>query len=265
MKEILDLGTRIYVTSKDRVLSSTSSKGNQIKWYCNGKWIKADDLGYEGFAESVASRLLHKSNISDYVEYKCVQISETDTDKEYTGCISENFLESGESLITLYRLFTSYGINLDLAMQPLSTEERIEYVVKKVEEFTGLSKFREWLGLLLEFDAVILNEDRHLHNIGVVKGENGYRLMPVFDNGAGLLSDTTRDYRLGASVSNYINKVRAKPFNTKFSKQVKAAQSVCSSLLTLEDVNYYTSNYYSEEIVERVNRLIEITVNIHRR
>lgn len=49
MNETLSLETsNIVVRSKDRVISSTSSKGNQIKWSVNGCWIKADDLGYKG-------------------------------------------------------------------------------------------------------------------------------------------------------------------------------------------------------------------------
>jgi len=34
------------VTAKDRV--EISSKGNQVKWCKNGKWLKSDFLGYEG-------------------------------------------------------------------------------------------------------------------------------------------------------------------------------------------------------------------------
>ena len=39
-----------------------------------------------------------------------------------------------------------------------------------------------------------MNEDRHMHNIAVLmKDDSTYRLCPVFDNGASLLSDTKMD------------------------------------------------------------------------
>ena len=40
-----------------------------------------------------------------------------------------------------------------------------------------------------------LNEDRHTHNITVLmNGKGDYAYCPIFDNGAGLLADTTMDY-----------------------------------------------------------------------
>ena len=38
-----------------------SSKGNQLKWESEGKWYKADFMGYEGLAEYMVSSLLEKS------------------------------------------------------------------------------------------------------------------------------------------------------------------------------------------------------------
>ena len=35
-----------------------SSKGNQLKWESEGKWYKADFMGYEGLAEYMVSSLL---------------------------------------------------------------------------------------------------------------------------------------------------------------------------------------------------------------
>lgn len=255
----VDYPSIIEVNSTDRVVSSTSSKGNQIKWCINDIWLKADDLGYEGLAESVASAVLKQSNIKDFVDYKCVRIKEVDTERVYRGCISKSFLyDDTEKLITLYRLFTTHGINLDISLANLSTEQRLQYVIEKTIEFTKIKEFGSWLGLLLEFDAFILNEDRHFHNIAVIKKDDDYRCMPIFDCGAGLLSDTHMDYPLSMSVTSCINRVSSKPFNTKFSKQLKAVENVCGLHLKLSDIKEFSSKIYSKEEVQRVNKVLRI-------
>lgn len=257
MREILNLDKIVYVTSHDRRESSTSSKGNQVKWFKNNKWIKADGLGYEGLSEAVASKLLSISNIEDFVEYKTVKILETDTNKEYRGCISDNFLKEDEELISLYRLFTSYGINLDLALSKLSIEEKINYVIDNVEQFTGLKDFKKWLGLLLEFDYLILNEDRHFHNIGVIYSKDGFRLMPIFDCGAGFLSDTSIDYSLEGSIATYMRLVNSKPFTPKFEKQMKAIYKICGSNIKMGEFGEYVDDIYTDEEVIRVNQIVK--------
>ena len=48
---------------------------------------------------------------------------------------------------------------------------------------------------ILAIDTFFMNEDRHMHNIGVLMdAEEKYHLCPIFDNGAGLLSDIQMDY-----------------------------------------------------------------------
>lgn len=46
-----------------RTNNRQSSKGNQLKWYKNEIWYKADYTGYEGLAEYVVSNLLEWSNL----------------------------------------------------------------------------------------------------------------------------------------------------------------------------------------------------------
>jgi len=41
-------------------------------------------------------------------------------------------------------------------------------IVDCIVEETGLTNFGQWLTCLLEFDRLILNEDRHLHNVAVM-------------------------------------------------------------------------------------------------
>ena len=63
-------------------------------------------------------------------------------------------------------------------------------MAEAVAEYTGLDKFPQYLTLLFEVDALFCNDDRHLNNIAVIEQEGRYSYCPIFDNGAGLLSNT---------------------------------------------------------------------------
>ena len=56
-----------------------TSKGNQLKWKCDGYWYKADHMGYEGLAETIVSAMLAKSTIKyPFVVYEYSQIKYKD-------------------------------------------------------------------------------------------------------------------------------------------------------------------------------------------
>lgn len=69
-----------------------TSKGNQLKWKCDGYWYKADHMGYEGLAETIVSALLAKST----VKYSFVAYLYLVSSKKYT--ISSMFLLKIDSL-----------------------------------------------------------------------------------------------------------------------------------------------------------------------
>ena len=89
-------------------------------------------------------------------------------------------------------------------------EERLRFLVQQVERMTGLQNFGVYMNKLLTIDAFFLNEDRHMHNIAVLmNGKGDYAYCPIFDNGAGLLADTTMDYPLDQddSLDEYYEKI----------------------------------------------------------
>lgn len=86
--------------------SGYSSKGNQLKVGISGKWYKADFLGYEGAAEYAASKILEHSNIMEYVPYQLEMIAYNG--HSFNGCVSNNFLQPGQRLITAERLYQAY-------------------------------------------------------------------------------------------------------------------------------------------------------------
>ena len=182
-----------------------SSKGNQLKWCRNNVWYKADYMGYEGLVEYVVSRLLEKSSLKqeEYVLYKTEEISYKR--RKYLGCKSENFLPEGWQLITLERLF--YGFYNESLYKKLFTipehSERLEFIVDQTERITGISDFGKYMSKILAIDTFFMNEDRHMHNIGVLMdAEEKYHLCPIFDNGAGLLSDIQMDYPMEENNNN---------------------------------------------------------------
>ncbi len=259
------IDNRIKLCRENRINSSTASKGNQIKWRLdNGIWIKADSRGYEGLAESAASYVLSKSNIADYTYYAMHRIEEDGV--IYNGCISKDFLNDGEVLITLWDLFRMNGINVNRDTKRMSAQELLVWTIGKVISITGIKNFSEWIGKLIEFDALILNEDRHLNNTALIYNEyeNKYRFMPIFDNGLSLLSDVL-DYPMDRTIGYNIGRVKSKPFSTDFNKQVKAVINICGQNLKLDEsiLDFNTSGIkvYDKKYIRRVENVIRRQVN----
>ena len=221
-----------------------SSKGNQLKWCRNNVWYKADYMGYEGLVEYVVSRLLEKSSLKqeEYVLYKTEEISYKR--RKYLGCKSENFLPEGWQLITLERLF--YGFYNESLYKKLFTipehSERLEFIVDQTERITGISDFGKYMSKILAIDTFFMNEDRHMHNIGVLMdAEEKYHLCPIFDNGAGLLSDIQMDYPMEEKINNLDLD------ETEFNSKKKVA--ISNLILVFEDIER-ASEFISSGIIK---------------
>ena len=201
---------------------STSSKGDQSKWRVGDKWVKQNTRGYEGQAEVLASLVLAHSTLQekDYVNYTPCEIILPDGDTSI-GCYSHDFRGKLQE-VTLERLFEANFTSTapTLNDKSLSTSEKFEQILQQVQEFTGLDVRLE-IAQLLAFDALILNEDRHTNNILFLYNpvEKSWQLAPIFDNGLSLLSDE-KDYVQCKPLTILKRKVKAKPFNSSFSKQL---------------------------------------------
>ncbi len=241
-----------------------SSKGNQLKFERDNVWYKADNNGYEGLAECVVSTLLKQSTLSEdeyvFYEYETIEYN----GNFYNGCKSKDFADSWK-LITLERLFMqSYGQSLNkLIYRTSDKSERLRLLVNQTERITGLKNFGIYMNKLLTIDALFLNEDRHTHNIAVLMNDKGdFRLCPIFDNGAALLSDTKMDYPLGRNIYEQIESVQAKTFSTSFEEQLEISEKLygqnISFSFTSDSVSGALSGLteYSEEEISRVNEVI---------
>lgn len=194
---------------------SGSSKGTQTKYYDNGYWYKTNSVGSEGTAEYLASLVLSCSNIQEYVTYeKC-------TINDKLGCRSANFIKPGETYISIQRLYDLYvgGQLTDQIYRLNDVEKRIKFVVDFVREITNLDIY-DYLAKMMSLDALLLNADRHFHNIGVISNADTdlYRLAPVFDNGNSLLSNFT-EFPFDVPIDEHIENVIGKPFTANLEYQ----------------------------------------------
>ncbi len=243
---------------------ATSSKGNQMKWLLDNIWYKQDHMGYEGLCEVVASTLLTKSDVENFVKYEPAKIKYKLTEK--SGCYSCNFKGSDEIIVTLEHLYKKYrGTSLSSDLAKISdVKERIQYTVEFVEEITKIKNAGAYFACLLQLDAFFLNEDRHTNNIAFIFNEKTetYSFAPYFDFGLSLLADTN-DYPLNADIFDCMKYIKAKPFSEDFDEQADAAAQLYGNSVifkfTSQDIDNVLSNlneYYESETLNRVKELL---------
>ncbi len=242
-----------------------SSKGNQLKWEKCGVWYKADYMGYEGLSEYVISELLKKSTLEyeEFVLYEPEQISYKKS--IFNGAKSKNFLYDDWQIVTLQRLYkTMYNRNFIVDVWHIpDVSDRLDFVCDTVLKITGLKEFGIYLCKILTIDAFFLNEDRHMHNIAVLmNGDGKFKLCPIFDQGAGLMSDKSIDYPLTEDTIKLIGEVKSKTICTSFEEALWAAEKRFGINLRFNfDKNDVTElldnlNIYSDKEKERVKTIL---------
>lgn len=261
---------RTLKTSNLDKLNQTTSKGAQIKFTNkdHSVWYKLDDLGYEGISEVIASRFA-----------KCIQLDipfvtyypqkfEFDYSTKY-GCSSKSFTSGSYEEYSAYLLIEKiYDIDLASVFNTLNTpKDKIHLVVSCLEKLNGLIDIGKWLSLVLQFDYLILNEDRHLFNILFLYNpeQDFYKPAPLFDNGQSLLSDIKNDYPINMPLEVAIRRVKSKPFSTNFKKQVNAVKDLYNTYLYLPPVieldvsDLYTE--YNSKYTDRACAVLEYQIN----
>lgn len=97
----------------DEKIAETSAKGNQEKWYDQAAdcWYNLDQFGYEALTETVVSVLLEQSSLEAGTPFTSVRYHMERLQvhgRRRTGCSSRNFLQPGQSLITVDRLLSCH-------------------------------------------------------------------------------------------------------------------------------------------------------------
>ncbi len=137
----------------------------------------------------------------------------------------------------------------NLLARQSSDKKRIVYLAETTAELTGLELFPQYLTLLFEIDALFLNDDRHLNNIAVLESGGKYDYCPIFDNGAGLLSNM-RTAPMDIEPKALIAAQRARPFGTTFNRQAGAVRALYGKQLYLPKLS-------KEEIFARLEPLLQ--------
>ena len=242
-----------------------SSKGNQLKWKDGEIWYKADYTGYEGLSEYIISNLLKKSSLNseEFVIYEPVNIRYKNN--VFTGVKSNDFLDDDWQIITLERLFKEfYGKSMYKTVWKIQgIMPRFKFMIEQMERITSITDMGVYFAKLFTIDAFFLNEDRHMHNIAVlINEEKKFKLCPIFDNGASLLSDTKMDYPLDEDVFSLLKEVRAKSISTDFDEQLDVAEMLYDDTIkfyfTQKDVNDLLDSItiYDKKEIERVRTII---------
>ena len=92
-----------------------------------------------------------------------------------------------------------------------SMEERIEYVLRFIEQSCGLD-VSDYLRKIIMLDMLVLNEDRHLNNLAVIFKEDHFICAPIFDNGVSLLT-ANQSVNWNFSIEENVKRVIARPFS----------------------------------------------------
>lgn len=199
------------IDSRFLALDEGTSDGTQIKYFYEGKWFKVDRYGGEGAVEELASEILRISGYpsSRYVSYKACIVN---GDK---ACYSDNFLKDKETFISLYRLYYNVlGRDPLVETSKMDYDDAIECILSFVKRYTGLD-ISDYLADTFVLDELILNEDRHFNNLGLIFDGKGYRKAPIFDNGKSLFVGNKR-YDPEKKMADNIKYAFAKCFSGSF-------------------------------------------------
>lgn len=207
----------ITIEARYRVTDSGTSDGTQIKYLYHDKWYKVDRYGGEGACEELASVIL---DLSDYDKEKYVNYEQILINGE-PGCVSENFLKNdNEVFVSLYRLHQNIlGLDPAIVTSKMDYDEAIDYIIDFVRKNTEID-ITEYLADIFALDALILNEDRHFNNLGVIYDGNSFRTAPIFDNGKSLFIGNMR-FDPNESIANNRKCAFAKAFSGSFVQNMR--------------------------------------------
>lgn len=207
----------MHVTKSERLTSDkfSSTQGNQLKWKHNNIYVKLDCLGYEGIAECLTTWFLKFTDIptSQYVQYNSCRIFE---DGKYLGlgCFSYDYL-NGADEITFIQLLEKYAMS-----SAISYDNLRDFML----DVTGID-VKEYVDTVLCIDSITRNDDRHFGNFGFSITPTGLKVLPIYDNGGGCMSDLT-SYPLTESFEKNYASIQAKPFSTKFERQIGTVKRI---------------------------------------
>lgn len=208
----------------------SSSKGNQRKWFdSKNKCYIKEQFYYQGVywadwkVEAMSSIVSRDIDVGVQILKQTPVLLSTGN----YGVISHNFCEQGESFLSFKRILDKNSLEYNQNIFPM---DNFESVIDIVKSECNLD-ITNYLIVMCVLDYVLLNEDRHLNNFGVVSGVTGFRQAVLFDFGLGLFEHDRR-YN-GRNYESAYQRTVGKPFHSDmFSILVALSRSKYKHLLS---------------------------------
>lgn len=243
------------------VLNKSTSKGVAEK-YTNGNiWVKADLFGYEGLAETLASRAA-KSLGFKTVEYNPCLLGINGYDAK-TACVSSSFIKEGFAEYSVGRVLEQYydcknsKELLDLLYSYTAPEKRLSFITNAMKTTVPEDILLTALANYVWLDNILLNTDRHIFNMVFISNEETQEFIN-FDYGASLLSDL-EDFPMQMPLQTAMYSAKSKPFSTRFSSQVKLFEKYLPTSynhsITVDVADLYS--YYSAAYINRATEVLK--------
>lgn len=97
----------------------------------------------------------------------------------------------------------------------------------------------------------MLNDDRHLNNIAVIAKVGSFDYCPIFDQGAGLLSNVMYN-PFEIIPKSLISQAKARPFQATFNRQIRTMESLYGKQLEIPTFTRTQLTQMVEPILERI-------------
>lgn len=135
--------------------------------------------------EVLASKICAILNV-DHVDYQLMEIKGKRINQLVSVC--KGIVDSNEHIVSAYSLV--------LGFPEARIKDYPSYINFVVNEL-GISSANEEIQKMLMLDYIMLNEDRHLNNFGVIRNSDNLkweRICPIYDTGKSLNTAINEDY-----------------------------------------------------------------------
>lgn len=241
------------------VLNKGTSKGVAEKYTDGNIWVKADLFGYEGLAETIASRAVKALGFKT-VEYNPCLLGINEYDAK-TACVSASFLKEGFAEYSVGRVLEQYydcknsKELLDLLYSYTAPEQRLSFILNGMKTIVPEDILLTALADYVWIDNILLNTDRHVFNMVFLSSKNEQEFIN-FDYGASLLSDL-EDFPRQMPLKTAMYSAKSKPFSTRFSSQVKLFEKYLPTSYN-HSITVDVADLYSYYGAVYINRAMEV-------
>lgn len=240
-----------YSVKSEQSLYANSSGGQLLKWKIGNEYIKTSTLDkqslatsfmYGSYAEVIAY------HIAKIMQYKCVKYElckiTIDNSIQTIGCVSKEFKRSGYREYSIGKL-----ILLGKIPKMYYGDSRNYNVICDSVKWLGLD-IKEHLDSIIILDSILLNDDRHYGNFGILANYDGQiEEIPIFDNGNSLFCHKhTEELEYSTELIRYL---RCKPFDIDFNSQLRLVSSKRVKIASIKRLEYLYKEVNKMEFLEK--------------